>query len=81
MCHVKIRFAAVAAIVALVGAALFTGCAKKAEEAAEVTTYTCPMHPEVTADKPGECPICGMDLVPAEELEPATGEQAEPGGS
>lgn len=27
-------------------------------------TYTCPMHPEVTSDKPGQCPKCGMDLVP-----------------
>lgn len=26
-------------------------------------TYTCPMHPEVTSDKPGKCPKCGMDLV------------------
>ena len=26
-------------------------------------TYVCPMHPEVTSDQPGECPICGMDLV------------------
>ena len=25
--------------------------------------YTCPMHPEVTADKPGDCPKCGMKLV------------------
>jgi hypothetical protein len=25
--------------------------------------YTCPMHPEVTASKPGKCPKCGMDLV------------------
>ena len=25
-------------------------------------TYTCPMHPEVTSDKPGSCPKCGMDL-------------------
>lgn len=24
--------------------------------------YTCPMDPEVISDKPGECPICGMDL-------------------
>ena len=25
--------------------------------------YTCPMHSEVTSDKPGKCPKCGMDLV------------------
>jgi membrane fusion protein, copper/silver efflux system len=25
--------------------------------------YTCPMHPTVLQDKPGSCPICGMDLV------------------
>jgi hypothetical protein len=24
--------------------------------------YTCPMHPEVTSDKPGKCPKCGMTL-------------------
>ena len=24
--------------------------------------YTCPMHPEVTSDKPGKCPKCGMSL-------------------
>ncbi|UCF69588.1 MAG: heavy metal translocating P-type ATPase [Acidobacteriota bacterium] len=27
-------------------------------------TYTCPMHPEIVRDGPGECPICGMALEP-----------------
>ena len=25
--------------------------------------YYCPMHPNFTSDKPGDCPICGMSLV------------------
>ncbi|HSN73435.1 MAG TPA: efflux RND transporter periplasmic adaptor subunit [Steroidobacteraceae bacterium] len=25
--------------------------------------YRCPMHPQITSDEPGDCPICGMDLV------------------
>jgi len=29
----------------------------------EQSIYTCPMHPEIIRDKPGKCPICGMDLV------------------
>jgi Cu+-exporting ATPase len=38
------------------------------------TQYTCPMHPEIVRDRPGDCPICGMALepmgVPAGEDEP-----------
>ena len=26
--------------------------------------YTCPMHPEIKQDKPGNCPKCGMVLIP-----------------
>ena len=26
------------------------------------TIYTCPMHPEIRQDRPGNCPICGMTL-------------------
>jgi Cu+-exporting ATPase len=28
------------------------------------TTYTCPMHPEIRQDHPGNCPKCGMALEP-----------------
>lgn len=38
------------------------------------TQYTCPMHPEIIADAPGDCPKCGMALepmgVPAGDSEP-----------
>lgn len=28
--------------------------------------YHCPMHPHIKSDHPGDCPICGMKLVPDE---------------
>lgn len=36
---------------------------KKPEAHADEKLYTCPMHPEIIRNKPGQCPICGMDLV------------------
>jgi len=36
-----------------------------AGEAPLGTVYTCPMHPEVKSDTPGDCPECGMRLEPA----------------
>ncbi len=41
------------------------------------TRYTCPMHPQIVQDGPGNCPICGMALepvVPTVELEDTTRE-------
>ncbi len=29
--------------------------------------FYCPMHPHITSDREGTCPICGMDLVPMED--------------
>ncbi|WP_319782634.1 copper-translocating P-type ATPase [Oceanisphaera sp. IT1-181] len=34
--------------------------------------YTCPMHHEVVSDEPGDCPKCGMHLVPLEEVDSTT---------
>ncbi|RMG47241.1 MAG: efflux RND transporter periplasmic adaptor subunit [Acidobacteria bacterium] len=33
----------------------------------EKQLWTCGMHPQVVQDEPGQCPICGMDLVPLEQ--------------
>ena len=35
-------------------------------EAAEGTIWTCPMHPQIRRNGPGQCPICGMALEPLE---------------
>lgn len=33
-------------------------------ESDDPNTWTCSMHPQIKQDKPGDCPICGMDLIP-----------------
>ncbi len=41
--------------------------------------WICPMHPEIIEETPGRCRICGMDLVPAEELDlPGAGAEPAP---
>ncbi len=37
---------------------------RAAEPARPGAIYTCPMHPEVVRNEPGNCPICGMALEP-----------------
>ena len=32
----------------------------------ELTIWTCSMHPQIRQPEPGNCPICGMDLIPLE---------------
>ncbi|HEC82882.1 MAG TPA: efflux RND transporter periplasmic adaptor subunit [Firmicutes bacterium] len=45
-----------------------TGARQKMEGQTEVVEkWTCPMHPEVISDEPGQCPECNMDLVPMHE--------------
>lgn len=61
---------AVAAIVTWIVASRATGApgtpAAHTAQAAK-PLYRCPMHPNYTSDRPGECPICGMTL---EKVEP-----------
>src|ERR1700712_4633733 len=44
------------------------GCGKSdshaGHEASGAAKYHCPMHPTYVSDRPGDCPICGMKLVP-----------------
>lgn len=59
-----------------------TGCSRNKSsesppsfESKKAKYYTCSMHQWVHSDKPGTCPICGMNLVPVyEEMEPSTPE-------
>jgi Cu(I)/Ag(I) efflux system membrane fusion protein len=44
-------------------------------EIAGESVWTCSMHPQIRQSEPGDCPICGMDLIPldndgGEELDP-----------
>lgn len=41
----------------------FTTWNKKPTQEQEMAVYTCSMHPEISQNEPGNCPICGMNLV------------------
>ncbi len=41
-----------------------SGTARTPPPAGPGVKYTCPMHPEIVKDGPGDCPICGMALEP-----------------
>ncbi len=45
---------------------------QKSSGAHKTALYSCPMHPAYTSDKPGDCPICGMRLVPVDKTANAT---------
>ena len=60
----------------ILGALLFGGSDHKtksttgktqADEHAQHQIWTCSMHPQIREDGPGQCPICGMDLIPLEQ--------------
>src|SRR5438067_1427655 len=69
------------------GSAAFRGRPSRTWGAAPVapagamTTYTCPMDPEVRQEGPGDCPKCGMSLEPVLDLRDAAAAEApEDGG-
>ncbi len=37
------------------------------DDLAEDQIWTCSMHPQIRQQEPGQCPICGMDLIPLSE--------------
>jgi Cu(I)/Ag(I) efflux system membrane fusion protein len=56
-------------IILLICSIFLFSCKDKANKsvASVQEVYTCPMHPQIIRDKPGNCPICGMALVKKEE--------------
>ena len=56
-----------------VGYLVFSEGENKTEEAhtehnaSEDTMWTCSMHPQIMQPEPGDCPICGMELIPADQ--------------
>ncbi len=58
------------AVIILIAGAYFVYSRFIAKDKQETTAeiYTCPMHPQIISDRPGTCPICGMDLVKKSEL-------------
>jgi membrane fusion protein, copper/silver efflux system len=61
--------AGAAILLACAGSAVLIDCHKKDVSHAadgQTTIYHCPMHPNYLSHQPGNCPICGMKLVPVE---------------
>lgn len=53
-------------IISILFAFIFINISCK-KEIKESIKYHCPMHPSYISDKEGDCPICGMKLVPIEK--------------
>jgi Cu(I)/Ag(I) efflux system membrane fusion protein len=56
---------------------LFSACkdsAKENHDLTEATYYTCAMHPQIIQDKPGTCPVCGMELIVTTKSDAASNE-------
>ena len=54
---------------------------KEKEQEQGQKKYTCPMHPEMVMDHPGNCPKCGMKLIPLKSKRPTACPERKPNGS
>ena len=59
--------------------AIVASCSKSTSPT-EKTLYTCSMHPQVIQDQPGDCPICGMKLVPVRKETASAGRDRQKSG-
>ncbi len=72
----NILYLGIAVIIGLLGGYLLFGSSSDSankitdnHDHSEVSAnqmWTCSMHPQIMNSEPGDCPICGMDLIPAE---------------
>src|ERR1700687_1394892 len=70
-------------LIHLICASLVLGVApscSKRTPPTEKTLYTCSMHPQVVQDHPGNCPICGMKLVPLRKQQPTAAQDRQSTG-
>lgn len=67
---IKILIGVLAAVIVIAGGywGYVTFIQKRDTVSSGKEVYTCPMHPQIVQDRPGQCPICGMDLVKEEEI-------------
>ena len=69
---IKMLFLACGGVLSIMGVIVPAGCSKQGQAGqieSKKTIYTCPMHHQIRKEQPGECPICGMTLVPLEQIE------------
>ncbi|MFV8326925.1 efflux RND transporter periplasmic adaptor subunit [Flavobacterium sp. ZS1P14] len=61
-----LKYGLVVIVLSIIGLAIYFFATKSnepVENKHQKEVYTCPMHPQIIRDKPGNCPICGMALV------------------
>lgn len=61
-----LKYGLVVIVISIIGMEIYFFAIKSnepVENQRQKEVYTCPMHPQIIRDKPGNCPICGMTLV------------------